>query len=419
MSKIGTWSYFLHPKRWTGIFLALKEQVPDLDKVLLKVLRSFITDVVLPFMLLTVSISIIPSTSGNCYMQTNHQQNIVHGYNYCLSSLIPTFPQSKPPKVTQITTTTMLSPFVLTSLHQQQVQIRDTIINRIKMWHVLRLQPDDDAIECQNESIQKNTLLRKRHCDIYFPSVLTKKKSMQRKPQSKGNNHGNEDYKKQKVLLFLPGAFVDHASYSIIANELAARGIVVVILSMEPLRLALRRLGGDISDLQHVMKIVENELLKRHHHHHGENNTITGIEWSIGGHSLGGYSAMRLSPSLHDRIKRNQENLKIVVWAAGTNLRFMTDLSSFTQNEMKTLIVIGSNDPLCDFSFKNKGIVKSLLALLPSSSSPAQFEIIKGGTHNNFASYSGRIEFNGLPGIPRERQHRIAVEKTVQFLETS
>ena len=408
-NNIGKGSLFLHPKRWIGIFYALRDQVPDLDKVLMKVLRSFITDMLLPFVLLTSSILIIPSTSSTCYMQTIHQQNIAHGY-VCFNSLVQIFPQSKLPKVTQIATTTMLSPFVLTSLYQQQVQIRDTIINRVKMWHALRIHPDEDAIECQNESIKKNTLLRKRQCDIYFPSVLTKKeKKSKQSKQSKTKNH-DKHCEKQKVLLFLPGAFVDHTSYSVIANKLASRGIVVVVLSMEPLRLALRGLGADISDLQHVVKIAKHELLQRY----GDHNIP--IEWSIGGHSLGAYSAMRLSPLLHDQMKTSQQNLKIVIWAAGTNLRYVTDLSSFTQNEMKTLIVVGSNDPLCDFSYKNRGIVNSLLALLPPH---ARFEIIRGGTHNNFASYSGPMEFNGLPGVSRERQHRIAVEKTVQFLETS
>lgn len=423
MNKFENLLYFLHPKRWVGIKSALNDQVPDFDKIMFNVLKSLIIDMILPITILSWASSItvpterhqhsLATSSGD--VNTMSMANHLHTYQLvpqlygAPKNLLGIFLPSTLPIFINISTITILSPFVLSSLHHLRNQIMNTIVNRIRMWHMLRIQPDQEAVECQVECIARNTLVRNKHCDIYFPTI----------PKVQLSNHNSPaNEEQQKVLLFIPGAFVDHASYAVIANRLTTRGrIVVAVLSMEPLRQALKGIGADVSDIVRVMKIVREELKKRNNSKIGDYKLI---EWSLGGHSLGAYSAMRLSPMVLEHILTKsainepaQTKLKIVAWAAGKNLHYVTNLSSYNEHEMRVLVITGSNDRICDFSPENKSILHSFLSQLPPK---YQYEVIKGGTHNNFASYSGPVKFNGVPGLPRDKQHQMIVDKTMHFL---
>jgi hypothetical protein len=43
-------------------------------------------------------------------------------------------------------------------------------------------------------------------------------------------------------------------------------------------------------------------------------------------------------------------------------------------------------------------------------------KMVEGGTHNNFVSYSGPVEFNGVPGISKEKQHELIADATAKFI---
>mmetsp|Transcript_3589 Transcript_3589/g.5427 ORF Transcript_3589/g.5427 Transcript_3589/m.5427 type:complete len:208 (-) Transcript_3589:34-657(-) len=206
-------------------------------------------------------------------------------------------------------------------------------------------------------------------------------------------------------MIFLPGALVDHTSYSSIASRIAHEGnMIVVVLSLEPLRLAGESLV-ELNNLKRAMRSVTKLWRQRYGCNKGE------LEWVIGGHSFGGYGAMRLAIKLAKFLgKSSQNKLKVVVWAAGNNPRFTTDLSAY--DNISTLILLGSNDAICRLN--SVAEKKALISNLPPES---MVHSIKGGTHNNFACYPGLAIFNGIPGIPRTKQHEQVSDNTMQFLQ--
>ena len=65
---------------------------------------------------------------------------------------------------------------------------------------------------------------------------------------------------KQVGLLFLPGFMVPHSAYSEVAAMISDSGIVVVVLSMEPLRIPAASLGADSRDLKRILRRVDTSL---------------------------------------------------------------------------------------------------------------------------------------------------------------
>jgi len=155
----------------------------------------------------------------------------------------------------------------------------------------LRIKADDEAFVSLSNGIENDRVVRTSFFDVYFPEQI------------------QED---QKAILFLPGFMVDHTSYANIASRIASDGnIVVAVLSLEPLRVA-----GDclveMKELRNAIESVNRMWNQRRSSNDGK------IDWSIGGHSFGGYGAMRLAPKLAEYLgKSSQNKLKLLVWAAG------------------------------------------------------------------------------------------------------
>ena len=271
-------------------------------------------------------------------------------------------------------------------------------------------------------------------------------------------------------MLFLPGAFVNQTCYAKIAKQLAETGnIFVVVLSMEPCRLALPGLGADYNDLYSAMERVEKEWecssssssssstygisSSSSSSSSGSSSTCSSssssstcsshtqkkLEWSIAGHSLGGYSAMRLSTKVKNLLVaktkrtnyRHQTKLSVVLWATGSNPTYVTDLSQEKDAGLDVLVIGASKDPMCNLCDENT--LQFLQSKLPPPLSCGgrhrdnnddndydnhnNIRIIQGGTHNYFASYDGPVEFNGIPDITREEQHDKVVDFTLKFLK--
>ena len=220
-------------------------------------------------------------------------------------------------------------------------------------------------------------------------------------------------------------------------------GIIVVVPSLEPFRLASTMLGADDVDLQRIIKDVTIIYSKLFHSYqqqqrknksknknfrtrnrinkfdiyHNNNNigiddiTAT-IDWSIGGHSLGAYAALRLAPCLkrekekvflqrqeerqqqehkrHGRIwttnpkltvssvsscaststtsslMNNETSVKVILWAAGNIPSLLTNLNDYYDynsnqhdnnnkkdeekgSPFEVLVLHGSNDAYCTF----------------------------------------------------------------------
>jgi pimeloyl-ACP methyl ester carboxylesterase len=122
-------------------------------------------------------------------------------------------------------------------------------------------------------------------------------------------------------------------------------------------------------------------------------------EWSLGGHSMGAFAAMRLAFEL--------QPTKLVFWGMGSFPEVRTNISSV---KCPVLVINGSNDMLCQYTPESRQEFRRAL--------PSHFldKLIHGGTHDGFATYPNNSLFDGVPGITREKQHRLVVAATSNFL---
>ena len=443
LSKLDEFRFFVNPKRWLGIIQALVEQMPASHLIFLhNILTTLLLNAAVPLLLLQLSLWYLPSTilpltntefnssfethlmpqkqrsNSPIFLQTNSLSHKPLHHVLNLMTLALTLPinttyshsHTHPPSMKKLLLPILCSPYTLATCSKKIASQISIFINRYRMWKILRIEPDEEAMVCLERGMSRNEIIRTKMFDVYFPPIS-------RHNDNPGDTIQQQNEKNQKGIIILPGAFVNHASYSNIAKKISEKGIIAVVLSMEPLRLACKGMGADFSDIRNAMSLVQKGWIKRTTGSGKINCNCGSIEWSIGGHSLGAYSAMKLSTKLKNYLvnqKKCQKTLKVVIWAAGDTLRYVPDLSKH-QHQLEALVILGSNDAYCDFSSTNKKrvLLPSFLSKLPRNRTCT---FIEGGTHNNFASYSGPVEYNGIPGISKNRQHNLVVNETTNFL---
>lgn len=336
---------FLKPSVWFGIYHALKKQIPDSDFIYTSI-SSWLKQVLITYLVITAA---------------------------CYNSLAPNLPFETRlcSSAARAVIVTAFAPHTLQVLPQIEI-----ITNRLSLWQALRQEPEPDAIEAIESAKSHGLISRKKSCDIFFPKV-------------------NQDSDRRvKAMLIIPGFCVSHESYAAIASKLAKEhGIIVAIQNLEPFRVA-DKYFLELKQIKNVMKTVQNEWRRR-------NVTSTIDEWCFSGHSLGGYSVMRLAPQLASFLKKNASNkLKIMVWGAGDKKEFLTDIKNF--DNIKVNILLAKDDTYCNLEDARK----CLLSKLPEH----KFDIIDGN-HENFASYSPSIS-----KVSRSEQHEQIVTKTCGFV---
>ncbi|OEU05922.1 hypothetical protein FRACYDRAFT_257289 [Fragilariopsis cylindrus CCMP1102] len=262
--------------------------------------------------------------------------------------------------------------------------------------------------------IQHHRAYRTRRYDVYLPSSLFSTTTTTSTTSTLATTTNN----KLQVLLFLPGAYVSHEAYSEIASRLSDEGFVVAVLSMEPLRLADSRLGNtDVTTMKEIMNSITNEILPstsksklkskplanmgNADNNISNNNNKKIIEFTLMGHSLGAFAAMKLFRELvvdnvddtndtndtnkknEDKAKHNQQQQqqqqqkessmtviaikkslsipeieigisnKLIMWGVAAFIPYLTDLSSKSihhttnarnKNVIDILIVQGTSD---------------------------------------------------------------------------
>ena len=147
----------------------------------------------------------------------------------------------------------------------------------VMSWGLKRTPALPEAITELENRIADERAYRNRRYDVYLP------------PASKTSANS------VKGIVLIPGALMDHRSYSEVAGRLADEGSLVLVLSLEPLRVAVRHGGADASD---VLRSIE-QTLKR-----------TGLEvdeWTLAAHSQGTVRAIDLPGEL----KRKNSKLSI------------------------------------------------------------------------------------------------------------
>lgn len=166
-------------------------------------------------------------------------------------------------------------------------------------------------------------------------------------------------------FIFYPGGKVEAEAYIPLLKEIASQNVLCVLIDM-PFNLAV----FDINAANDVLDDYSN-----------------GINWYIGGHSLGGAMAASYAA------KQDQFKGLVLLGAYST--------ADLTQNDLNVLSIYGSEDQVL-----NADKYESNLINLPKDYKEV---IIDGGCHAYFGMY-GAQEGDGTPSISNETQIQVTAE---------
>ena len=291
-------------------------------------------------------------------------QSLIHGsLGILLPLLVLTLLRTAQLSSSRLLLVTLVSPWTFGSIATIGLELRQ-MKSTCARWAAIRKPIVDDAREALQHRIRIGRAHHTRRYDIYLPLTF-----------------------QGQALLFFPGACVPHIAYSEVAGLLSDEGLVVVVVSMEPVYMPSPNLGADAKPMRRIMQQVDHDFLPYP------------AEWSLGGHSMGSFAAMRLVSELQPS--------RFVFWGMGPFPEIRTNLSN---TNCRVLVINGSNDPLCEYTPVSHEEFRR--ALPPHS----VYKTIRGGTHDGFATYPNDPIFDGIPGITKEKQHRLVVAATSTFL---
>lgn len=291
------------------------------------------------------------------------------------------------PTANQIFVLSSVSPYTLGVLHESRpiaAALAAFCYNCVRF----RRKADPSAIDVLSERILSKRAIRFNKFDLYLPlSPLSRHRGY----RTSRRHPAAASSLAIPGLIFLPGAYVDHTAYAPVAAMLSDKGIIVVVLSMEPIRLAAPLLGSDPIDVSHAMKCASKVISTTSWSRH--------VQWSIGGHSAGAYAALRLARQIPVE--------KCCLWAAGNLEEMVPDLS---QMPLEVLTVLASNDK---FAFLTDQMKSRFLSKMPKNTC---IQIIMGGNHAGFGAYPSNELFDGKNDIGKGKQHELVCSITASFL---
>jgi pimeloyl-ACP methyl ester carboxylesterase len=313
----------------------------------------------------------------------------------------------------RLCTLSMLSPVAFDILFHFFLPITRMTLVRLMVVLNSRKQADDSAKAILTQRVTSGRAKRRRGYDLYFPP----KKVDKLRIKQRGNTL-------IPSLFFFPGFGIDHAAYSDVAARISDSGIAVAVISLEPLRLAHKALGGGIDDLRRLLRVAGKDVSR----YYSESASPLIIEWNLGGHSMGGYNSLQLARDIIQQselpsvIMKNKKSVSrvgsdIIVWAAGNIVDSVPNLRINQRPHLRVLVLNGSIDGIVKFSPQQK---RELLSKLPKSTT--ELRTIKGANHSGFASYdtasknSSTFALNGPRTITLEAQHNEVCSQTVRFL---
>jgi dienelactone hydrolase len=175
-------------------------------------------------------------------------------------------------------------------------------------------------------------------------------------------------------FIIYPGGRVDYRAYAPAAHQIAAQGILVVIVHV-PLNLAVFDPGAAAEVIAAYPQIQH---------------------WAVGGHSLGGSMAANFAHANPGAIQA------LVLWAS-----YPANSDDMTSSGVKVLSISGSLDGL-----STPAKIEASRALLPPDTT---FVGIEGGDHAQFGWYGPQAGDNPAT-ISRANQQDQIVQATLEFL---
>ncbi len=304
-----------------------------------------------------------------------------------------------------------LSPWTLSALYNICRQCIYLFPPMLFYW-TGRTEALPSAVKNLQLRVQQGRATRHRRYDVYWPTTIDPRIPAQ---ASEYTSHSHN--LPQKAILVLPGFGISHVAYSEVASRFSDAGFVVVVVSMEPLRLAHRHLGADAVSITRIMRRVQ-----------GDNDHF---QWSLLGHSAGGFGAMHLfeklrrqpAPTLsihtHTRTRTRTHIHKLILWGCAAIIDMSTDLSQllFQEEDSPAILILqATNDSLLELT---KPFQETFEKHFPKHQTVTEW--IAGGTHQGFASYEST--WVGSPdmatAIAYVDQQDQACNKTIAFLRSS
>lgn len=265
------------------------------------------------------------------------------------------------------------------------------------------------------ERIQMGRAKRHLSCDAYYPT----------------SNTEDDDGPHAKCgLVFFPGALVDRAAYAPIAALLSDRGILVVVVNLEPFRLVMTTHDYPLREV--TMRTICDAMLL------SDGATWTVDEWATGGHSMGSHLAIAaVTNELSSSMK------KVVMWGVMSYPSPLIypcgDLRDV--DNAKALVVNGTEDGLIKSTyggspeekaanFESRMPPRYLSKVSPTTTEEdavssrgeergcTYFVTIKGGNHSGCAHYGPQMFPipDGVRSITLDEQQLQMAELTADFL---
>eukprot|EP00581_Thalassiosira_minuscula_P007792 CAMPEP_0183703866 /NCGR_PEP_ID=MMETSP0737-20130205/1434_1 /TAXON_ID=385413 /ORGANISM="Thalassiosira miniscula, Strain CCMP1093" /LENGTH=352 /DNA_ID=CAMNT_0025930667 /DNA_START=20 /DNA_END=1078 /DNA_ORIENTATION=+ len=253
------------------------------------------------------------------------------------------------------------------------------------IWGRNRQSAFPEALKIVAERLQDGRMIRQPKFDLYLPPPKTKL---------------GQDSKIPKIpngMVFMPGALVEHNAYASLASRLADEGIPVIVVNLEPRRLAIRHLGGNASNIKYMIKSASDLMSQSNKISHHCNVQC----WSVAGHSMGAYCLTDLIECLVPI-----GITKMILMGS----HFMRRDLSYLNPRLKVLVLHASND---GFYFRNQ--TKDIFfSRLPKDTTNVY--LIEGGNHAGFAPHYGPQNLDKERTISAEEQQTACIQAICGFL---
>lgn len=302
-----------------------------------------------------------------------------------------------------VTPVSLLSPWNIAAVSNFTRQCRILATAMSNYWYG-RVEALPTAVFAREDYMRQGRLTEHRRYDVFWPP-----KTVQTGQPVASDQPLVQPPEIHQAILFLPGYGISHLAYSEVACRLSDAGLAVVVPSMEPLRIAHRHLGADLSSMRRIMKRVQGR--KRY-------------KWHLMGHSAGAFGAMFLYDEFHRTLINDndaKDNIllgKLVLWGCAAVVEMSTNLSHLEagvrdHDDTSILLVQGTDDYIVNLM---KGNQEAFDRQFPSRLTSTHW--IQGGSHHGFASYQPTWPKSpeNESAIPYSDQQDQACDKTLQFL---
>lgn len=255
-----------------------------------------------------------------------------------------------------------------------------------------RLEASQDAMNVI-VTTPRNKFLMWKECDVYVPSQKCQ----------------NSDTRPRHAFLLFPGALTSRWAYAEIARTLASHDILTVVFNHEPFRMTAPIFGANSDTVWTIQSRVREEIPE-----HPVDS------WSIGGHSMGAWTALKLVQEMQSALPFHS----VVLWGFHMSWDRLTSPSSCSSSSSihkKTDCLIVQAD--CDgFYFATSQAKEKWMQGLNRRNTPTQhvwLHTIRGGNHAGFASSDRHQMYpkpDGTRRISLEEQHKELIEVTKDFI---